>query len=49
MVNSYKGTRVDAGVADHLRREWFADSSAALDKLMAAAPASPEHAQAAKA
>jgi len=34
MVNDYKGSRVDATVADYLRRVWFADSSAALDRLM---------------
>lgn len=34
MVNDYQGSRVDPGVAEYLRDVWFADSSAAIDRLM---------------
>lgn len=34
MANDYKGSRVDAGVADYLRRVWFADSTALLEHMM---------------
>jgi hypothetical protein len=37
MVNDYKGAAVNAGVMQYLRRVWFADSNAALEKLMQAA------------
>ena len=34
MVNDYKGVKVDPAVAAHLRSVWFADSNAALHRMM---------------
>ncbi len=34
MVNDYKGARVDPDVAAYLRSVWFADSNAALQRMM---------------
>jgi hypothetical protein len=34
MVNDYKGARVDPAVAAYMRSVWFADSNAALHRMM---------------